>query len=73
MLISSLFTRFLAEQTGSNFASGLSKKLTDLKSELEKNKSEMVQTKIYLEGRINVAIGKADKALVECGRPKGGG
>jgi hypothetical protein len=73
VLISSLFTRFLAEQTGSNFASGLSKKLTDLKAELDKNKAEMAQSKTYLEGRINVAIGKADKAMAECGKSKGGG
>eukprot|EP00804_Cyclotella_cryptica_P022762 CCRYP_004989-RA/>CCRYP_004989-RA protein AED:0.81 eAED:0.69 QI:0/0/0/0.5/1/1/2/0/695 len=34
VLISSMFTRFLAEQTGSNFASGVSKKLEDLEKDI---------------------------------------
>jgi hypothetical protein len=58
VLISSLFTRFLAEATGSNSVTGLIKKLTDLKADMAKDKT-------YLEGRINTAIARADKAISE--------
>jgi hypothetical protein len=34
VLISSLFTRFLAEQTGANFASGVAKSIEELKKEI---------------------------------------
>jgi hypothetical protein len=70
VLISSLFTRFLAEQTGSNFASGLAKKLTDLKGEMDKLKAEIEKNRTYLDGRIAGVAGRADKALAAC--TKGG-
>lgn len=66
VLISSLFTRFLAEQTGNSSAAGLLKKLADLKAEIDKNKT-------YLEGRVNVAIARADKAVSECSKGGSGG
>lgn len=59
VLISSLFTRFLAEQTGNTFASGLAKRLNDLKAEVEKNKT-------YLEGHIKTAMARADQAYSKC-------
>jgi hypothetical protein len=62
VLISSLFTSFLAKQTGNSSATSILKKLADLKAEFEKNKT-------YLEGCGNVAIARADKAVSECSKP----
>ena len=55
VLISSLFTRFLAEQTGSNFASGLAKKLEDLIKEIASVAAKS-------EARDKAIIGRVDKA-----------
>ena len=40
-LISSIFIRFLAEETGSNFASGLEAQLKEILSDIAKLKSEL--------------------------------
>jgi hypothetical protein len=45
VLISSLFTRFLAEQTGANFASGVAKTIEELKKEIASVK-ENANTKV---------------------------
>ena len=53
VLISSMFTRFLAEQTGSNFASGVSKKLEDLEKEIASVHSKSESRDKAITGRLD--------------------
>jgi hypothetical protein len=59
VLISSLFTRFLAEQTGANHGAGLSTQITRLESDLKKQKND-VTTKV---NAINARLDKMDPKI----------
>ena len=59
VLISSLFTRFLAEQTGANHGAGLSTQIARLESDLKKLKNEL-STKV---NAINARLDKMDPKI----------
>eukprot|EP00956_Cyclotella_meneghiniana_P015190 scaffold23051_cov36-Cyclotella_meneghiniana.AAC.2 len=73
VLISSMFTRFLAEQTGSYFASGVSKKLEDLEKEIASvhSKSESRNNKA-ITGRLDKMTQDIKSLKTKCGvNPQG--
>ena len=51
--ISSLFTRFLAEETGNNFSSGLSSQLAELKKKIDKSRDEVDLKNKHLTSRLD--------------------
>ena len=72
VLISSMFTRFLAEQTGSNFASGVSKKLDDLQKEIASTNSKSESRDKAITTRLDKTANDIKALKTKCGvNPQG--
>eukprot|EP00804_Cyclotella_cryptica_P012526 CCRYP_017725-RA/>CCRYP_017725-RA protein AED:0.77 eAED:0.39 QI:0/0/0/0.5/1/1/2/0/385 len=72
VLISSMFTRFLAEQTGSNFASGVSKKLEDLEKDIASANSKSESCDKAITTRLDKTTNDIKALKTKCGvNPQG--
>eukprot|EP00804_Cyclotella_cryptica_P009187 CCRYP_003238-RA/>CCRYP_003238-RA protein AED:0.48 eAED:0.48 QI:0/-1/0/1/-1/1/1/0/166 len=67
VLISSMFTRFLAEQTGSNFASGVSKKLEDLEKDIASANSKSESRDKAITTRLDKTTNDIKALKTKCG------
>ena len=71
-LISSLFTRFLAEQTGKNHGAGLSSKITQLEAEVKKVANSLNSKATAINGRLDKMEMRIKGVETKCNPTPGG-
>lgn len=68
VLISSLFTRFLAEQTGANLGAGVSAHIARLEAEIKKLRNELASKANAINGRLDKMDPKIKDLYTKCDR-----
>lgn len=68
VLISSLFTRFLAEQTGANLGAGVTAHITRLEAEIKKLRNELTSKATAINGRLDKMDPKIKNLEATCNR-----